>query len=60
MKSDGETVRKVSDDLAFFARWAPKGNTLAAIFGKYPRTAIGILSLDKPETKWITPELNEK
>ncbi|HET9234746.1 MAG TPA: hypothetical protein VFP10_11455 [Candidatus Eisenbacteria bacterium] len=59
MRADGSQVRKVSDDLAFFARWAPKGNTLAAIFGKYPRTAIGILSLDNPEPKWITPKPNE-
>ena len=57
MKEDGSEVKRVSDQVAFFGRWSLDGKQIAAIFGRYPHTAIGILPVNGKEPVWITPPL---
>jgi hypothetical protein len=57
MNEDGTDARPVVDRLAFFGRWSPDGKRVAAIVGKYPRTAIAVLSLGGTKLVWLTPPL---
>ena len=59
MKADGSGLKRLSTRLAFFGRWSPDGGKFAAIFGRYPHTAIGIMSPEGKEPVWITPPLNQ-
>lgn len=56
IKPDGSSLKRLSEQQAFMARFSPNGSRIAFLTGDYPRNAIFVMNADGSGLKKLHPE----